>query len=107
MTTTTRPRDTLPTSTRDGRRATCKLRSHTDLIAQMRFRDITTGYGLARAAGLKPGVVNHLVFGRRTTCSPETASAIERALGLRPGALFEITVYPVSGYAHTRKGQPR
>lgn len=43
---------------------------------------------LARTAGLSHSTVNHLVTGRRSTCSPRTAVAIERALECPPGLLF-------------------
>ena len=43
---------------------------------------------LARNAGLSHSTVNHLVTGRRDSCSLQTAVAIERALGCPPGLLF-------------------
>ncbi|HTZ42735.1 MAG TPA: helix-turn-helix transcriptional regulator [Jatrophihabitans sp.] len=43
---------------------------------------------LARNAGLSHSTVNHLVTGRRNTCSLSTAIAIERALDCPPGLLF-------------------
>lgn len=43
---------------------------------------------LARSAGLSHSTVNHLVTGRRTSCSLRTAVAIERGLGCPPGLLF-------------------
>ena len=43
---------------------------------------------LARNAGLSHSTVNHLVTGRRTTCSLRTAVAIERALDCPAGLLF-------------------
>lgn len=33
-------------------------------------------------------VVGHLRSGQRSTCRPETAKAVERALGAPPGSLF-------------------
>lgn len=81
-------RSTLPDLRGDGNRTTYRLRSQGKLIREMRYRGFNTGRSLAMAAGLKQGAVNHLVFGRRDTCSPETASAIEEALDLRPGTLF-------------------
>jgi len=59
---------------------------------------IKSGCELARKAGLQPGAVNHLVFRRRDTCSPDTARAIEEALGLLPDDLFTTIEYQVSGY---------
>lgn len=43
---------------------------------------------LARSAGLSHSTVNHLVTGRRDSCSLATAVAIERVLGCPPGLLF-------------------
>lgn len=43
---------------------------------------------LARSAGLSHSTVNHLVTGRRDSCSLRTAVAIERALDCPPGMLF-------------------
>lgn len=50
-----------------------------------------SGRALARLAGLSPAVVNHLLSGRRSTCSARTAHAVEAALGCPPGLLFERT----------------
>jgi plasmid maintenance system antidote protein VapI len=44
--------------------------------------------GLALRAGLAPATVNHLVSGRRRTCSAATALAIEEVLGCPPGVFF-------------------
>jgi plasmid maintenance system antidote protein VapI len=43
---------------------------------------------LARAAGLGHATVNHLFTGRRRTCSPGTARAIELVFDCPPGVLF-------------------
>lgn len=43
---------------------------------------------LSRTAGLSHSTVNHLVTGRRDSCSLATAVAIERALGCPAGLLF-------------------
>ena len=43
---------------------------------------------LARRAGLGHSTVNHLMTGRRTTCSVTTALAITKALGCPLGTLF-------------------
>lgn len=66
-----------------------KLRSHRALSEYMAFHGIKTAYELARRANLKAGVVGHLVAGRRHSCSPATARAIEEALQCPPGFLFE------------------
>ena len=43
---------------------------------------------LARRAGLSHSTVNHLCTGRRDSCSPQSAGAIEQALDLGEGRLF-------------------
>ena len=43
---------------------------------------------LARRAGLSHATVNHLMTGRRSSCTLETAIAITRALGCPVAALF-------------------
>jgi plasmid maintenance system antidote protein VapI len=43
---------------------------------------------VAARAGLAHSTVNHLVSGRRDTCSAQTARALEGALGCSPGLLF-------------------
>lgn len=52
-----------------------------------------------RPKRLHPSTVGHLVSGKRTTCSPETASAIERALDVPPGTIFQPTVLNVRPHA--------
>jgi transcriptional regulator with XRE-family HTH domain len=44
---------------------------------------------LALRAGIGHATVNHLMSGRRTTCSARTAAAIETALACPPGLFFE------------------
>lgn len=70
-------------------RLTVRLRSRRALVDFMNFHRIKSAYELARRAGLKPGVVGHIVSGRRTTCSLATARAIEEALQVPTGFLFE------------------
>lgn len=41
-------------------------------------------------------IVSHLLNGTRSTVSSNTARAIEEALGVRPGSLFAVRVFPVS-----------
>lgn len=61
----------------------------------MKYRGFTSGYQLAKAAGLTPGVVNFLVHGHRSTCSAETARAIEEVLDQDPGRLFVLEMSEV------------
>jgi transcriptional regulator with XRE-family HTH domain len=42
----------------------------------------------AARAGLSHSTINHLLTGRRSTCSARTAAAIEQALNCPPGLLF-------------------
>lgn len=44
---------------------------------------------LALRAGIGHATVNHLLSGRRGTCSPRTAGAIEAALACPSGLFFE------------------
>jgi transcriptional regulator with XRE-family HTH domain len=44
---------------------------------------------LAMRAGVGHATVNHLVSGRRATCSARTACAIESALACPPGLFFD------------------
>lgn len=44
---------------------------------------------LALRAGIGHATVNHLVSGRRATCSARTAAAIEAALACPSGVFFE------------------
>ena len=66
-----------------------KLKSHKALVDFMDHHELKTAYALAKKAGLKPGVVGHLVSDRRNSCSLRTATAIERALECPTGFLFE------------------
>lgn len=66
-----------------------KLRSLKALREFMTFHGLKSGYALAKKAGILPGTVNHLLSGRRDTCSLQTARAIEEALGVPSGFLFE------------------
>jgi hypothetical protein len=50
----------------------------------------------AEQVGLKSaGLIGHLLSGRRTSCAPGTAEKIEEALGVAPGAFFDLVVPPV------------
>jgi plasmid maintenance system antidote protein VapI len=46
---------------------------------------------VAREAGLSHATLNHLITGRRSSCSERTALAIERVLGCPSGLLFSPT----------------
>ncbi|HEX2905183.1 MAG TPA: helix-turn-helix transcriptional regulator [Jatrophihabitans sp.] len=49
---------------------------------------------LARSAPLGHATVNHLVTGRRSSCSLTTALAIERVFDVSPGTLFSAESAP-------------
>lgn len=48
-----------------------------------------SGRGLAAEAGLGQAIVGHILSGRRDTCKPATAAAIEKALDVPAGFFFE------------------
>lgn len=73
-----------------------QLKSLAMLHDTMEYRGYTSGYQLAKAAGLTPGVVNHLVHGHRTTCSADTARAICEALRTPQDTLFLAIIPTVS-----------
>lgn len=63
----------------------------------MESRGFNSGYALAKAAGLTPGVVNHLVHGHRKTCSGKTARLISEALETPQDNLFVVEKSTVNG----------
>ena len=52
---------------------------------------------LARRAGIGHATLNHLLSGRRTTCSARTADAIEAALACPAGLFFAPATRSRSG----------
>lgn len=64
-----------------------QLRSRETLIECLEVSGISERE-LARSAPLGHATVNHLVTGRRTSCSLTTAIAIERVFDVSPGTLF-------------------
>lgn len=63
------------------------------LISRQAFRQYMqfrgeTNRSLAVKAGISSAMVGHLRGGHRSTCSPETATALEKALNAPPGSLF-------------------
>lgn len=77
-------------------RLTVKLKSRRALQEYMEFHRIQSGYALAKKAGILPGTVNHLLSGRRNTCSLRTARSIEEALQCPPGFLFAAGMSKIS-----------
>lgn len=58
---------------------------------------------LATAAGCTPGMISHLEAGRLRACTTALAGAIEEALGVTPGSVFD----PLPGSdAWIHAGQP-
>ncbi|AZL13824.1 hypothetical protein CXR25_14080 [Brevibacterium aurantiacum] len=51
---------------------------------------------LAKRADVSHGIVGDLASGRRATCNPETATAIEKALDADPNTIFLVQVLPVA-----------
>ncbi|WP_235717078.1 helix-turn-helix domain-containing protein [Mycolicibacterium goodii] len=50
---------------------------------------VMSGRRLARCAGVHPSFINHLLSGRRNSCTPQTADRIAEALGVPTVVLFE------------------
>lgn len=65
-----------------------RLRSRTLLVEYLDALGYS-GRSFAREAGLGHATVNHLLTGRRGTCSRGTADRIEATLHCPPGLLFE------------------
>ena len=63
------------------------IRDPEALRAYLRLLDLSER-ALATRAGVGHATVNHLLSGRRSTCSSETAAAIETALACPPGLFF-------------------
>jgi len=64
-----------------------RLRNRNLLVDRIEYAEISERE-VARRAGLSHSTVNHLLTGRRHTCSLSTALAIERVLDSAPGTLF-------------------
>ncbi len=64
-----------------------RLSSRSVLVERLDLRDMSERE-LARRSGLSHSTVNHLVTGRRNSCTAQTALLIEFALGAAPGSLF-------------------
>lgn len=77
-------------STANTVRQSYRLVSLPELRAEMVSRNYLSGYALAKAAGLNPGVVNHLVHGRRSTASPRTVGALRGVFGDITDELFVL-----------------
>ncbi|MCW2495836.1 helix-turn-helix transcriptional regulator [Jatrophihabitans sp.] len=83
-----------------------RVRDRDTLRAYVRLMRLSER-GLAARAGVGHATVNHLLSGRRETCSPETAQAIEKVLGCAGGVFFEpvrrTTTAPGKGLAPARR----
>lgn len=73
-----------------------RLKDRTMLRQYMDYMDFRTVRELATAAGVSHSTVGHLHSGKRSTCSPKTAKAIERALKAPQGLLFDARSSKVS-----------
>lgn len=65
-----------------------RLRDRDALCAYVRLMAVSQRR-LAASAGVGHATLNHLLTGRRTTCSARTARAVESALSCPPGLFFE------------------
>jgi transcriptional regulator with XRE-family HTH domain len=72
-----------------------ELTSRQALVRQMIYQDVSVAK-LARMCGVSKSTIGHLRSGGRTTTSPATAKAIEKALGFAPCTLFLPKVEPVA-----------
>lgn len=95
---------------RDAWRLVVRLKSRRVLCEFATFKAYSVR-ALADAAkrtdgtSLKPAVVGHLMSGKRSTCSLATARAIEEALGVPHGFLFDPSMSKVAddGRLHPMK----
>jgi transcriptional regulator with XRE-family HTH domain len=62
---------------------------------------------LATKAGIGHATLSHLLSGRRSTCSPRTASAIEAALACPAGLFFEAETGARSALSRRRASARR
>jgi transcriptional regulator with XRE-family HTH domain len=69
-------------------RSAMRLRDPDTLRAYLRLLPLSER-ALAARAGVAHATVNHLLSGRRSTCSPQTAHAIEAILLCPSGLFFE------------------
>jgi transcriptional regulator with XRE-family HTH domain len=69
-------------------RRAMQLRDRDTLRAYLRLLNLSER-GLASRAGIGHATLNHLLSGRRSTCSPLTAAAIEAALACPAGLFFQ------------------
>lgn len=65
-----------------------RVRDRSALRAYLRLLGLSERE-LAARAGVGHATVNHLLSGRRQTCSPRTAAALEAALACPPGVFFD------------------
>lgn len=82
-----------------GGRFYVELISRQALVRHMAHQDLSVAK-LARMIGRSKATVGHLHSGGRTTTSPETAKAIEKALGMPPCTLFLPKVEPATHSAN-------
>ena len=72
-----------------------RLKDAAMLRQYMEFKDLTIRQ-LANRAGVSRSTIGHLVSGERSNAKPQTARAIEEALGAPSGLLFEARASKVS-----------
>lgn len=65
------------------------MQSNKETVRTLAAKSIVRNPRTARGyKALSPAMIGHLRSGRRKTCSPETAAAVEKALGCPPNVLF-------------------
>lgn len=72
-----------------------RLKDAAMLRQYMEFKDLTIRQ-LADRAGVSRSTIGHLVSGERSNAKPQTARAVEEALGAPNGLLFEARASKVS-----------
>jgi transcriptional regulator with XRE-family HTH domain len=78
-----------------------KIRDPETMRGYLRLLDMSER-SLASRAGVGHATVNHLLSGRRVTCSTETARAIEAALACPSGIFFAPVTKRRRPYGATR-----
>jgi hypothetical protein len=79
---------TEPSTRRGRQQRPMRVRDREALRAYVRLLSMSERT-LAERAGLGHATLNHLLSGRRVSCSRDTAQAIESVLCCRPGVFFE------------------
>lgn len=71
-------------------RQSYRLQSLDGLRSLMVARGYTSGYSLAKDAGIGVSALNHIVHGRRDTATPHTVAKLRETLGRDIDSLFVL-----------------